>query len=264
MAKSEEKSSNKEGTNLLGAPTFTELDNGRFKCVETGHEVLVKDRESYSHSKRCRLGLIGFALSQNKPPLNMFKQDPLSRSKLICKLTGDTINKSEEHIWKHINGKRFLNKLEVKETEKLSSDGIVEEQGEQKPQKASKPSTDGLKKKKKKKKKKKNDKNEDKAKEVDDIISEVRNLSDEEEIDLEEADFWMPPVGERWDFDDGGDRWCSGSESGQESDEVNAMDGPAEEGGKETEELPKQTKRTSIEIGPSGFASRKKSKKHTN
>ncbi|KAF5479704.1 hypothetical protein F2P56_000503 [Juglans regia] len=142
MAKSEEKSSNKEGTNLLGAPTFTELDNGRFKCVETGHEVLVKDRESYSHSKRCRLGLIGFALSQNKPPLNMFKQDPLSRSKLICKLTGDTINKSEEHIWKHINGKRFLNKLEVKETEKLSSDGIVEEQGEQKPQKASKPSTD--------------------------------------------------------------------------------------------------------------------------
>lgn len=32
-------------------------------------------------------------------------------SKLVCKLTGDTINKSEEHIWKHINGKRFLNKL---------------------------------------------------------------------------------------------------------------------------------------------------------
>lgn len=32
-------------------------------------------------------------------------------SKLICKLTEDTINKSEEHIWKHINGKRFLNKL---------------------------------------------------------------------------------------------------------------------------------------------------------
>lgn len=32
-------------------------------------------------------------------------------SKLICKLTGDTVNKSEEHIWKHINGKRFLNKL---------------------------------------------------------------------------------------------------------------------------------------------------------
>jgi len=32
-------------------------------------------------------------------------------SKLICKLTGDNVNKSEEHIWKHMNGKRFLNKL---------------------------------------------------------------------------------------------------------------------------------------------------------
>lgn len=77
---------------------------------------------------------------------------------------------------------------------------------------------------KKKKKKNKKDKNEDKEEEeVDDIVSEVRNLSDEEDIDSEEADFWMPSVGERWDFDDGGDRWCSGSESGQESDDVNAM-----------------------------------------
>ncbi|KAJ7970743.1 Surfeit locus protein 2 family protein [Quillaja saponaria] len=54
----------------------------------------------------------------------MFKQDPLCRSKLKCKLTGDTINKSEEHIWKHINGKRFLNKLDAaegsKESEELS------------------------------------------------------------------------------------------------------------------------------------------------
>lgn len=31
--------------------------------------------------------------------------------KLICKLTGDTVNKSEDHIWKHINGRRFFNKL---------------------------------------------------------------------------------------------------------------------------------------------------------
>jgi hypothetical protein len=26
-------------------------------------------------------------------------------------LTGDKVNKSEEHIWKHMTGKRFLNKL---------------------------------------------------------------------------------------------------------------------------------------------------------
>ena len=69
----------KEGGNLLGSPTFKEMENGRFKCVETGHELLAKDIDSYSHTKKCRLGLIDFALSHTKPPLNMFKQDPLSR-----------------------------------------------------------------------------------------------------------------------------------------------------------------------------------------
>ena len=69
----------KEGANLLGSPTFNDIGSGRFKCNETGHEVLAKDMDSYSQSKKCRLGLIDFALSQNKSPLNMFKQDPLSR-----------------------------------------------------------------------------------------------------------------------------------------------------------------------------------------
>ncbi len=95
-----------------------------------------------------------------------------------------------------------------------------------------------MKKKKKKNKKKKKKKLEeeeeeeeeieDKEKDVEAIISEVRNLLDDDidaeeddDIDAEEDDFWMPPVGDRWDFDDGGDRWDSGSESGQESDEVN-------------------------------------------
>lgn len=79
MATSEENSDEKEGRNLLGTPNFIELDNGRFRCVETGHELLAKDKESYSQSKKCRLGLIDFALSHNKPPLNVFKQDPLAR-----------------------------------------------------------------------------------------------------------------------------------------------------------------------------------------
>ncbi|KAK1567843.1 hypothetical protein Q3G72_017345 [Acer saccharum] len=259
--------SSKEGENLMGPPTFTELENGRFKCVETGHELLDKDKDSYSHSKRCRLGLIDFALSHNKPPLNMFKQDPTSRSKLICKLTGDKVNKSEEHIWKHMNGKRFLNKLEQKETGKLVSNGG-------KVDKESKRNSDGSSKKKKKKK----------AKEVEEIISEVRESADKEsdleeaekeidleeaekeidldeaekEIELEEVDFWIPPVGERWDFDDGGDRWGSDSESGEESDGENGTEGAVEDSGKESEELSARTKRMSIEIGPSSFASRKK------
>ncbi|EOA18086.1 hypothetical protein CARUB_v10006538mg [Capsella rubella] len=101
-----------EGRNLFGSPTFIDLGNGRLRCVETGHEVLAGDEESYARNKRCRLGLIDHALSQGKSPFNMFSQCPFSRSKLVCKLTGDTVNKNEEHIWKHVNGKRFLHKLE--------------------------------------------------------------------------------------------------------------------------------------------------------
>ncbi|KAF8037620.1 hypothetical protein BT93_B0484 [Corymbia citriodora subsp. variegata] len=203
----EDNKAEKEGTQLLGSPTFTELQNGRFKCVETGHEMLAKDMDPYSRSKRCRLGLIDFALAGNKPPLNMFKQDPLCRSKLVCKLTGDTVNKSEEHIWKHINGKRFLNKLEQKEMEKLVQNDLTEEVDEE-PKKASKQKKDNLDKKQKK----------EKQKSTSEIISEVRD-SAENNSDIEDADFWLPPVGDRWDFDDGGDRWGSDAESGQDSDE---------------------------------------------
>ena len=94
---------------------------------------------------------------------------------------------------------------EQKEIEKLNKEQVEEEP---------KPNADGDKKKKKKKKKKM------KKKEIEEIISEVRESSDKGS-DSEEDDFWMPPVGERWDFDDGGDRWGSGSESEPESDEEN-------------------------------------------
>ncbi|RDX57965.1 hypothetical protein CR513_62754 [Mucuna pruriens] len=270
----------KEGNNLLGSPTFRELGNGRFKCVETGHEVLSKDIESYSHSKKCRLGLIDFALSNNKPPLNMFKQDPLCRSKLICKLTGDNVNKSEEHIWKHMSGKRFLNKLEREEEEKLSCHGMEDEESLQE----SKGEDDGNKDRRNKKKKKNKDKgiteeslqesksadggekdrvkkkknNKDKG--IEEIISEVRKSSNEDS-DTEEEDFWMPPVGDRWDHDDGGDRWDSESESEQETEEGDVIDDAAGEDCKESEELSSRTKRMSIEIGPSSFATRKKKSK---
>ncbi|XP_030544625.1 uncharacterized protein LOC115751063 isoform X2 [Rhodamnia argentea] len=207
-AAAEDNKEEKEGTQLLGSPTFTELQNGRFKCVETGHEMLAKDMEPYSRSKRCRLGLIDFALARNKAPLNMFKQDPLCRSKLVCKLTGDTVNKSEEHIWKHVNGKRFLNKLELKEMEKLMENNSMEEVDE-KPKKASKQKNDNFDTKQKK----------EKQKSAIEMVSEVRD-SAEIDSDVDNADFWMPPIGDRWDFDDGGDRWGSDAESGQESDEA--------------------------------------------
>lgn len=78
-ATGEEEMTTKEGTNLLGKPKFTKIDNGRFRCVQTGHELLEKDKKVYSQSKRCRLGLIDHALSHNKPPLSLFDQDPNSR-----------------------------------------------------------------------------------------------------------------------------------------------------------------------------------------
>lgn len=79
VATTEESVKQKEGSNLLGSPKFKEIGNGRLKCVETGHEVLSKDIPFYSNSKKCRLGLIDFALANNKSPLNMFNQDPLCR-----------------------------------------------------------------------------------------------------------------------------------------------------------------------------------------
>nr|XP_027188108.1 surfeit locus protein 2-like isoform X2 [Cicer arietinum] len=218
MATTEESVKKKEGNNLLGSPTFKEIENGRFKCVETGHEVLSKDIPSYSNSKKCRLGLIDFALSNNKSPLNMFNQDPLSRSKLICKLTGDKVNKSEEHIWKHMTGKRFLNKLEQHEEGKLSGQGMEIDESLPEQKSGDCGTKEEMKKKNKmknKKKKKKSKKKKDKG--VEEVISEVRNSN--EECETEEEDFWMPPAGERWDHDDGGDRWDSDSESEQEAEE---------------------------------------------
>ncbi|KAF3569076.1 hypothetical protein DY000_02016371 [Brassica cretica] len=110
--------------NLLGSPTFVDIRNRRLRCVETGHEVVAGDEEAYARSKRCRLGLIDHTLSHGKSPLTMFSQCLISRSKLVCKLIGDTVNKNEEHIWKYVNGKRFLHRLgshcDAKEYEELS------------------------------------------------------------------------------------------------------------------------------------------------
>ncbi|KAL6552929.1 hypothetical protein OROGR_006771 [Orobanche gracilis] len=256
----------KEGYNLLGAPTFEQLDSGRFRCVETGHELPAHARDSYTDSKHCRLGLIDTALARNKPLLNMFKQDPLSRSKLICRLTGVLINKTEEHIWKHINGKRFLNMLDKKEAEKETSNGEIEKQDEKKEKKKNKRNEDGG-----LKKKKKNKKSEKEVENVDDIINEVRDSRVKSSDSEYEADFWMPPAGERWDHDDGGDRWGSDPESGPETDDedydgeevdtANTGNMGAEVAKHETAEISKRAKRMSLEIGPSSFASRKKKKK---
>ncbi|KAJ4912037.1 Surfeit locus protein 2 (SURF2) [Raphanus sativus] len=224
MAATEEEmpTTTKEGANLLGKPKYKKLENGRFRCVQTGHELLEKDKKVYSESKRCRLGLIDHALSHSKPPLNLFEQDPSSRSKLLCKLTGDTVNKTEEHIWKHINGRRFLNKLEEKEREKES--GIIPQEGGETVAKEDGVKEGKMKNKKKKKKDKKKKKNKelDKKEESGEDVTDGAEHGNDEDVVERELDFWMPPDGERWDFDDGGDRW--GSDSDSEDDPIGGID----------------------------------------
>ncbi|WOH05061.1 hypothetical protein DCAR_0624473 [Daucus carota subsp. sativus] len=250
MEEGEESGSKKEGGGelLLGWPTFVELQNGRFKCLETGHELVGSCRESYSRSKHCRLGLIDSALSLNKPPLNVFRQDPLSRKKLICKLTGLTVNKTEEHIWKHITGKRFLNTLEKEEAIKRTLKGRTQDQTQKNPDKDAKKNQKSL-----KDVKKKNQLNEEQIKE---IISKARNMSDKDS-DTED-DFWMPS------------RECQEihrvDRRGSDLHVITKADGLRRAGRAEAEnedlkELPDKMKRLSIEIGPSAFASRKKKKK---
>lgn len=251
MEQGEESGGEKKGRGelLLGWPTYVELQNGRFKCLETGHELVGSFRESYSRSKHCRLGLIQSALSLNKPPLNLFRQDPLSRSKLICKLTGLTVNKNEEHIWKHITGRRFLNMLEKEEAIKQTRKGTTPDQTYKNLEKVVKKNQKTL-----KDMKKKNQVNEEDIKE---IISKVRNMSDKDS-DTED-DFWMPPLCESQDIHRG-DQRGSDLQLITEADGVRGA-GCAEAENEDLKDLPDKVKRLSIEIGPSAFASRKKKKK---
>ncbi|CAM8992277.1 unnamed protein product [Rhodiola kirilowii] len=233
-------SGEREGKNLLGSPSYTELSNGRFKCVETGHELPAGEMESYGQSKRCRLGLIEFAMKNKKPPLNMFKRDPNNSSKLICKLTGDVVNKSEEHIWKHLNGKQFLNRLEQKEMGKLEPIGgkAKSDVDEKLSGKENGESDDKKKRKKKKDKKKKKKKKKLLQMEGNEGTLEGVEAA-EKDKETEDIDFWVPPPGGRWDNDEGGDRWGSDSESEEETveddgvedvevDDVGEVSGPLE------------------------------------
>ncbi|XP_028556464.1 uncharacterized protein LOC110096740 [Dendrobium catenatum] len=116
-----------EGGQLsLRLTDIRDLGNGRWRCDETGHDLPGNEKESYSHTKACRVALIDAALAKKKPILNTFQPHPISKSMLVCSLTGDVINKSEQHIWKHINGRRFLKKLGIFSffTENLFLDGI--------------------------------------------------------------------------------------------------------------------------------------------
>nr|GMD83452.1 surfeit locus protein 2 [Ipomoea batatas] len=155
---------------------------------------------------------------------------------------------------------RLMAEIQKKEAEQEMPDRMVEEKIEQQVQEKPKKKASSLKKKKK-----------EKAENATNIVSEMRDITGNDS-DPEEAEFWMPPVGERWDFDDGGNRWGSGSESEPENDDANGEDELIEEATHEAGKLSKQyvqnlftfheswTKRMTLEIGPSIFARRKKKK----
>uniref|UniRef100_A0A1D1ZKN6 Surfeit locus protein 2 n=1 Tax=Anthurium amnicola TaxID=1678845 RepID=A0A1D1ZKN6_9ARAE len=275
-----------EGRLLLGSPTFEEVGGGRFRCVETGHELpSMGMAESYARTKGCRLALIDAALARKAPPLNVFRPQPHSKSKLICKLTGDTINKSEQHIWKHITGKRFQRKLNQKEaemnTEMAASIGVIEKDAKRDNKKACKVAADGLVEKAKRSSGLSNSKQTTIKKNKTDDTSGNGPMSNKlmvESGDSKEPDFWVPPIGSRWDFDNGKDRWENYTVSGPETDEDGckemetvshnhspfSSDETARKDADDTSELAVRTKRMSIAVGPSSFASRKKkSKKST-
>ncbi|KAF8703473.1 hypothetical protein HU200_032280 [Digitaria exilis] len=279
----------KEGAFLLGQPTWEDAGDGRWRCVETGHELPEREKEAYARSRACRLALVDHAVAHKKPPLNAFKPHPehkcvlplpllilffcseflldaiypdsrvlCPRSKLVCNITGDTINKSEEHIWKHINGKRFLNKLGKKKLEEQMASGEMADVEAAKSNEVAKKS-----KSRKKDKKKTN------------VASPLPREPKPEMDDSDDSDFWAPPVGSRWDDDDGKDRWQSspgkkdsakdeygsGDDGSGENDKGNDDD-MADKDDAESRELASRTKRMSLEaVGPSSFASRKKKPK---
>ncbi|XP_040379068.1 surfeit locus protein 2-like isoform X2 [Oryza brachyantha] len=236
----------KEGSFLLGSPTWEEAGGGRWRCAETGHELPEREKEAYGRSRACRLALIDHALARKKPPLNAFKPHPEHKSKLICNITGDVVNKSEEHIWKHINGKRFLNKLEKIE-EKMASGEMARGEAEQTNEVA---------------KKAKSSKKKDKKKAT--VVNPSLPREPKPEIDdsdnSDDPDFWVPPVGSRWDDDDGKNRWSSSPvKDDAAEDEDGDDDDMADKDDEETTEIASRTKRLSVEaVGPSSFASRKK------
>jgi hypothetical protein len=74
----------KEGSFLLGQPTWEDAGAGRWRCAETGHELPEREKEAYARSRACRLALIDNAVARKKPPLNAFKPHPEHKCVLTC------------------------------------------------------------------------------------------------------------------------------------------------------------------------------------
>ncbi|CAK9230815.1 unnamed protein product [Sphagnum troendelagicum] len=261
----------------MGEVKWEELGEGRVRCVETGHEMLESEKNFYLSTKKCRRALFDIALLQRKPPLHLFQQSPISRDKVICDLTGAVLNKQEEALWKHMMGKKFQHKLEEKEAEKKAAkdktNGGQSDQSvaEQESEKATSLPSKGIKSEGKKMKKKQQEKE---VRELDVDANTHSNMEMDREDSTSEEDFWVPPVGDRWDMDSGGpDRWTNAvpgahrqksldNKSDSEMDlEIGSEKEDREQCGSEDGNPVDAVKRTSRAAGRSSFAGHKKKRK---
>ena len=96
---------------------FTFLANGKIKCTLTGHEMepTRQNFENYLKSKSYKRGVEAqFDLGPYEEILVEHKDHPKF---LFCQLTGAKIPMKKTAIEKHVNGKKFLRKLEEAQEE---------------------------------------------------------------------------------------------------------------------------------------------------
>lgn len=188
---------------FLGEPVWEYLPGGRVRCVQTGHELPLAEQPTYALTKKCRSALFDAALQKRTPPLNFFEQSPVSKDKIVCKLTGVVLNKKEDAVWKHMLGKKFEQKLAEKEAQKGVAPKDVEmTENADKPSSNNDVDCESL--------ARHGDKASRKKKGKTVIDDQEPNEQDLEDGTSDDAQFWVPPAGDRWDFDNGmDDRWAN-------------------------------------------------------
>lgn len=98
------------------------MPNGKLKCVLTGHEMeaTIDNYNKYMATKSYKNGLESlYDISEYENILVEHRDHPKF---LFCQLTGAKIPKRKTAIEKHVNGKKFLKKLEEAQAQQDEED----------------------------------------------------------------------------------------------------------------------------------------------